>query len=1140
MTDPQTEIPTIDSDNDSLEALNSDESTVSSLSGFRLHRLEIYNWGTFNGQVRTLNLDGNNCLMTGDIGSGKSTVVDAITTLLMPHTKIAYNKVAGADSKERSLLSYVLGYYKSEQSESTGAAKPIQLRDQNSYAVILGEFHNEGFNKTITLAQVFWLKDLQTLARLYVAAERSLTITKDFSNFGTDMLNLKKRLNAAEIELFDHFPKYGAWFRRRFGINSEQAMDLFHQTVSMKSVGSVTDFVRTHMLEPFDVDTRIKGLLAHFDDLNRAHEAVLKAANQVKLLTPLIADCSDHAVISSDREQLRSCREHLKVYFAKVKEGLLEKRIEKLNFDLNKQLSTVEKWQAKLETFRLREAELQQSIRENGGNRIDQINSEIERVRTQYVWRKDQFETYEKNARRIGLIPPTDIKIFEKNREQFADKSVLAKNLQSDLQNSQMDVNGSLLQEQKEHQEIDSEIESLRKRKSNIPRKQIELRLALCSALNLSIDEIPFAGELLQLRENETDWEGAVERLLHSFGLSLLVPDKHYIKVCDYVDQTHLKGKIVYYRNKESVTHDYPQLHRDSLVNKLSIKPNSPFYDWLEREVSHRFDYACCRTQEQFRKESKAIMQSGQIKNPGNRHEKDDTHRIDDRSRYILGWSNEAKLAILVGKEKQLLGHIASLKKEIAEITVKIATVQEEISSLSRLSEYTKFDELDWQPLVLEISKLEDERKLLETTSDILKKLTTDLNQVQQELKEIEKKYLEERDEKTKFADRLATAETNLIELRSLLRDDEEPSQKSYFEKLDLLRTEILGETTITVENCQNRETDFRHELQKRLDAIEKRLDRLAEKITSAMSDYRHAYPQDTLEVDVSVDSANDYTKMLKQLEENDLPRFQSRFKEMLNENTIREVAQFQSQLAKERETIKDRIDKINESLTNIDYNDGRYIILITQPTMDAEIRDFQSELRNCTEGSFTGSEDEQYSEAKFNQVKLILERFRGREGQTDLDERWTKKVTDVRNWFFFGASERYRSDDSVFDHYSDSDGKSGGQKEKLAYTILAASLAYQFGLQWGDGPSRSFRFVVIDEAFGRGSNESAKFGLTLFKQLQLQLLVVTPLQKVKVIEPFVSNVGFVHNVEGCDSRIRNMTIEEYHREKASFLKDVD
>ena len=68
------------------------------LSGFRLQRLEVFNWGTFDSRVWTLQLDGRNGLLTGDIGSGKSTLVDAITTLLVPAHRIAYNKAAGAEA----------------------------------------------------------------------------------------------------------------------------------------------------------------------------------------------------------------------------------------------------------------------------------------------------------------------------------------------------------------------------------------------------------------------------------------------------------------------------------------------------------------------------------------------------------------------------------------------------------------------------------------------------------------------------------------------------------------------------------------------------------------------------------------------------------------------------------------------------------------------------------------------------------------------------------------------------------------------------------------------------------------------------------------------------------------------------------
>src|SRR4051812_28516458 len=96
-----------------------------STAGFRLSRLEVFNWGTFHHHVWSLQLGGRNGLLTGDIGSGKSTLVDAVATQLVPPQRLAYNRAADAEARERNLRSYVLGHYKSERSESGASGKPV-------------------------------------------------------------------------------------------------------------------------------------------------------------------------------------------------------------------------------------------------------------------------------------------------------------------------------------------------------------------------------------------------------------------------------------------------------------------------------------------------------------------------------------------------------------------------------------------------------------------------------------------------------------------------------------------------------------------------------------------------------------------------------------------------------------------------------------------------------------------------------------------------------------------------------------------------------------------------------------------------------------------------------------------------------
>ncbi|MHB8255000.1 MAG: ATP-binding protein [Acidiferrobacter sp.] len=1125
-------------DDPAPESLSLDFVADNTLSGFRLHRLEVFNWGTFDGRVWSLDPAGKNALLTGDIGSGKSTLVDAVTTLLVPAHRIAYNKAAGADNKERSLRSYVLGHYKSERNEVSGAAKPIALRDHNNYSVILGVFHNAGYDQTVTLAQVFWMKDAQGQpARFYVGAEQALSIATEFSHFGTDIAGLRKQLRALGAEVFDSFPPYGAWFRRRFGIENDQALELFHQTVSMKSVGNLTDFVRSHMLEPFDVASRITALIGHFDNLNRAHEAVLKAKRQVELLTPLVADYGRHADLNISAETLRASREALKSYFAGLKLALLDKRTASLAEEWRRRNHQITQAEEAREAQHTAETELRRHIADNGGDRLERLAIEIERKERERGAREQKAQRYSHLVRAIGEVPASDDAAFLDQQARLLVLTEAAKAQDAVLQNDLTERVVALRQGKQEHDTLAAEIASLKARRSNIDSRYADIRTALCQALHLPEDDMPFAGELLQVRATERDWEGAAERLLHNFGLSLLVPDTHYAAVSAWVDKTYLRGRLVYFRVRKSTPSALAELHRDSLVRKLEVRPDSPFYDWLERELAQRFDVACCATQEQFHRETRAMTRAGQTKTPGDRHEKDDRHRLDDRSRYILGWTNTAKIAALEASARTLEAQVADWGALVAKIKADQGALQERLLTLSRLEEYGDFRELNWQLVATEVAQLTEERLRLESTSDALKQLTEQLKAVVAKRQACEREIEEHRDQRSKCEQKQSDTESLRTQTQSFLDEPACATHAPHFAGLETARATALGEHTLTVESCENREREMRDWLQDQINSEDQKLKRLRDKIIQAMASYKEAFKLETAEVDASIEAGFEYQKMLHDLEADGLPRFEARFKELLNENTIREVANFQSQLAREREMIKERIARVNASLTQIDYNPGRYIVLEAQATPDADIRDFQGELRACTEGAITGSDDTQYSETKFLQVRHIIERFRGRDGQSELDQRWTTKVTDVRHWFVFAASERWREDNSEHEHYSDSGGKSGGQKEKLAYTVLAASLAYQFGLEWGAVRSRSFRFVVIDEAFGRGSDESAQYGLRLFGQLNLQLLIVTPLQKIHIIEPFVSCVGFVHNEEGRASKLRNLTIEEYRAEKARITK---
>lgn len=1102
-------------------------------AGFRLHDIEVYNWGTFHQRVWRFPTGGDNTLLTGDIGSGKSTLVDAITTLLVPAQKIAYNKAAGAEARERTLRSYVLGYYKSERSESGASARPVALRDHNSYSVILGHFYNEGYDQHVTLAQVFYITDSRGQPeRFYVVADRPLNITEHFAHFGSDLNNLRKRLRELPgVTLETSFAAYSAAFRRRFGIDNDQALELFSQTVSMKSVGNLTDFVRDHMLEEFPVEERIQALVQHFDDLSRAHEAVLKAKQQIARLQPLVQDCERYGHESAERATLVANRDALTPWFAGLKAELLNKRLANLTQDLARQQEQHRSLQERQQQGLSRRDELNRAIAQNGGDRLAAIRQEISRLEADRRRRQHAAERYDSLAGKLELPLAGSVDVFLANRQTLAELNDSYREQRDAAQNNQTETAVELRNLRQQHDLIDTELASLRQRRSNLPARVLDIRTRLCAELSLVDNQLPFVGELLQVREEEKDWEGVAERLLHNFGLSLLVPDELYAPVAQWVEQTHLGGRLVYFRVRPRRSQTIPDIHPDSLVRKLQIKPDTSFYDWLEEELVRRFDYACCVSLEQFRREDKAVTRGGQVKSGQERHEKDDRRRLNDRTHYILGWSNEQKIAALEKQTADLQVRIQQYALQLAELQQRQRDFDERLGLLAQLSVFDSFQDLDWKPLQVQIHGLEQERQQLEAESDTLRALQEQLRQLESDLASLHHALDEKSRELARTEQKQEDAQRAADEARALYQAAT-ADQQAQFPRLEALREEALGEHTLTVESCSNREQELRNWLQAAINAADKRLDRLREKVVNTMSDYRNAYPMDTREVDASVEAAADYRAMLASLEQDGLPQFEQRFKSMLNENIINEIANFQSHLRREELDIRERIEEINRSLHEIDYNPGRLIQLEAQSSGDGEINAFRSDLKACTEGSLSGSQNDQYAESKFLQVRQIIERFRGRDGSSEADRRWTRKVCDVRNWFVFSASERWREDNSEHEHYSDSGGKSGGQKEKLAYTVLAASLAYRFGLEWGATRSRSFRFVVIDEAFGRGSDESARYGLELFRKLNLQLLIVTPLQKIHIIEPYVASVGFVHNEQGRESMLRCLSIEEYREQK--------
>ena len=1095
--------------------------------GFRLHRLEVFNWGTFDKNVWKIEPSGYNSLLTGDIGSGKSTLVDAITTLLVPPNKITYNKAAGAEKKERSLRSYVLGEHKSERDEYNNS-KPVYLRDEKDCSVILSYFHNSGFDKGMTLAQVFWVNNGK-VNKFFVTSKENLNIHDHFplKDVETDITTLKKRIRALQDTfVFETFKDYSNSFRPFFGIKSDKVLELFFQTVSMKDIDKLTVFMRNHMLEDIDFKSDIQAMVQNYDNLTKAYESVQKAKAQLDMLNPMVDDISNYEDLLKEINVLQDCLDFLPFFFTEIKYELLVEDIGISKENLSNLKERIKEKITILVQLRDRERSIDISIRENKeGQRIQELENDIKSLEGMKETKFQKQQEYSK------LCTSLDIRIAD-DKQSFEDSIKIAGNLLENIEEElekRMDEVGRMFSSKErlenEYNDCKSEFESLNQRKTKIPFSSLKIRQSILENCSLEGVELPFTGELIKVKSTETEWEGALERLLHNFGLSLLVPEEHYRTVSSYVNQTDLKGRLVYFRvpnilNSSSIN----ESHGSSVASKLEIKADSKFHDWINNELTTKFDLMCCETIEQFQNEKRSITKKGQIKGRGGRHEKDDRKKLFDKREFVLGWDNKEKIELIKEQMEFLHQQIQVCVKEQSLFKKKGEGLDKQKENLRDLLKIKDFSEIYWEIFATKIQSLRQEIEELERTSDQLKILKNQLSSTQEQITEEEKEKTNVEREATLVEDKIKKYEEASKECKVKLvvnpfkEKEEKPDISSY------LRTDTFCITSIDQEQQTVRETIGKKKAKKA-----DRSGRLSRNIVGQMTQYVDKYPVETTDLIAVIESIPEFVDIFSKLKDENLPKYETNFKKELREHTIQSIATFSSKLDYEVKSIEKNIATINTFLRELDYNPGTFIELRSDKAPESNIKQFKAELKDCLSETL-GNEDV-YNEERFHKVKRLLDQFKS----ADTAERnWTNMVTDVRNWLIFSAAEISSEDGSEIEFYSDSSGKSGGQKEKLAYTILASALAYRFGPA-GDKPvSNSFRFVIIDEAFGRSSDESARYGLDLFKKLNLQLLVVTPLQKINVVEGYINFVHLTSNDNGSHSKIRNVTIQEYKEEKMS------
>lgn len=1115
------------------------------VAGFKLDYMEVWNWGTFNDKVYRMNPHGNNSLLTGANASGKSTLIDALLALLVPlQNKRFYNQSSGAEKKgNRTDITYFFGNYGQQQEGESGASS-LKLRDKSARSVLLATFNNSD-GRVVTLFQIRYYSG-EELRTVYGMAHKHLTISQNFATFDSNGVwrkRMEKELNTGSskriVEFFNGPKAYEEKMLLVFGMRSDKALTLFNQIVGVKVLNNLDSFIRDNMLEERDAEEKYKELRENFQNLMDAKTSIEKTKEQIRQLEPIDRLAEDVLLIEKSIKELQSEKDIISYWFAVRTVKLCQEHLERRKSELRQLDDTIKANNA--EKRRLDEAKSSLEVAINSdsvGQQIKDIEKEIINLTERFEERKKKEEKYNTLIHKLELPQSVDSSTFQSNKAT-AQKQKVA--LQELLDNELAERKRHL---QNEKEDIEANIKShvntikyLSEHNNNISGRVAEIRDEIIQHIGATADEIPFIGELIRLKDDEREWESAIERILHNFALRLIVPEKYYRKVNEYVNNHNLRGRIVYQRyNYDAALREFVNRHAqdNSLLNKIEFKPNAQYIDWIEDRLYSEFNYTCVDTLEDFNYiNEKAVTKEGLIKAKGGKHEKDDRPEISRREHYVLGWDNHEKISVIKKEHENLRRQLTVKNNEIKELDHKKKETEERKETFSSLLDFEKFDDIDWQSYSIRINEKKEEKKQLESTNDRVKTLQEQLEKVKLRIKDIEtqnqnisrKQGMLDKDKKD--TEERCSENSNALALMDSVDVDEFENNHS---ELLLVGLEDIEARHKSLQNdIDNKIRKKQAEKSKKEDEAKSKIIKFknpTEEITTKFRDWR----SDVNSLPDSVEFISEYQNLLKKLNEEALPSFEKRFNKYLHETVINNIYTFRQFFKDWESLINKTINQLNSYLRDINFNvyPETYIQLESSKKRNVNINEFVQMLEKVIPNMREINSTIDGQRLHFEQHVLpLMQRLQ--------DEKWRKEVMDVRARFSYKAVEHYKADDQKRNTYESMGQLSGGEKAQLTYTILGSAIAYQFGLT-KHGCDSSFRFIAIDEAFRAQDEDKARYLISLCKQLHLQLLVVTPSDNIHIVE---NDISYVHYVErkGNTSVLYNMPINQFKEERQKTLE---
>tara|TARA_R110001583_G_scaffold591_4_gene5300 strand:+ start:3979 stop:7323 length:3345 start_codon:yes stop_codon:yes gene_type:complete len=1076
---------------------------------YRLQQLEIFNWGGFGGP-HSAEIDAEGTAIVGPTGSGKTTLVDALMTLLTANPKYNLASTGGHES-DRDLVSYVRGV----SGPGDGGAGQAHIARSGKTVTGICAILSNG-QDVARLGALLWFDDISStpsdLKKLWfftTAAEQTLQYWLEVHQEGG--MRALRKLEKTTTGLWNYPAKKGYLARvRDFFEVRENAFNLLNRAAGLKQLNSIDDIFRELVLDDSSQFERALEVADSFDDLTAIHEELEVARRQQRSLEPVKAHWEKYQLIDGQLMEQRQLADILPIWFGEQAYQLWKAECVRLVTEVQSAEAGCVDAEESVQAQQRSCDALREQYLQLGGHNIRNLEELIHEKQNNLDRCDQNARHYQRMSRNLGLDDSLSRAALTDNQRVIAEGlEVLGHTLeQANEASFQLGAAGQAIRSN--IRQLEAEITAIQQRPgSNIPAKFHTFRALLADELGLQEDELPFVAELVQIKEQERDWRGAIERAIGSHRLRILVLPEQVAAALRWVNQRNnqLHVRILEVKQPSQTV----RFMDDGFTQKLDYKPH-PYREAVKHLLAG-LDLHCVNSPDDLRHTEHAITKQGLTSGKARFFDKQDQKRLDQD--WQTGFDNQDRLNSVQQQRQQAQ---VTLKQQAADVERAKATVAE-LTHRQMLSQQLldiQFDLMNTEQAQRELSHVQEQLVRLTAPDSDVTAAKTAYELANQQLKQLDDERILRNRQSEGWQQQLKNAETQKSRVwrraeAGLLESQRQLAASRFADiaaAFSLARLAELDELEHTAAKA----------LQQQLDTLAKQHANVVNELTRAMVKAKTEDRGALAETGSELIDVPDYLQRLQLLTEEALPEKQNRFKEYLNRSSDDGVTQLLMSVEAEVERIEDKLEEVNSTLRRVDFQAGRYLQLVAGKVVHESLKTFNRAIATLRSARFVEDDGESQYKALRGIIALLRDACERQRTQP------AKALLDPRFRLEFKVSVIDRATGSVMETRSGSQGGSGGEKEIIASYVLTASLSYAL---CPDGSNRPlFGTIVLDEAFSRSSHVVAGRIIAALTEFGLHALFITPNKEMRLLRNHTRSAIVVHR-RGMASTLTALTWQE-------------